>query len=52
MYLFIYLFIYSFLNVDSYRKNTVYNENSNKMLIEVNTLVKKSIELKTFFIKT
>ena len=28
------------------------NENSNKMLIEVNTLVKKSIEHKIFFIKT
>ena len=36
-----YLFIYSFFNVDNYRKNTVYNKNSSKMLIDVNTLVKK-----------
>ena len=35
------LFIYSFFNVDNYRKNTVYNKNSSKMLIDVNTLVKK-----------
>ena len=39
--LFIYLFIYSFFNVDNYRRNTVYNKNSSKMLIDVNTLVKK-----------
>ena len=36
------LFIYSFFNVGNYRKNTVYNKNSSKMLIDVNTLVKKS----------
>ena len=35
------LFIYSFFNVDNYRKNTVYNKNSSKMLIDVNNLVKK-----------
>ena len=40
VYLF-YLFIYSFFNVDNYRKNTVYNKNSSKMLIDINTLVKK-----------
>ena len=39
--LFIYLFIYSFFNVDNYRKNTAYNKNSSKMPIDVNTLVKK-----------
>ena len=39
------LFIYSFFNVDNYRSNTVYNKkNSNKMLIDVNTLVKEPIE--------
>ena len=36
----LYLFIYSFFNVDNYRTNTVYNKNSSKMLIDVNTLVK------------
>ena len=37
----IYLFIYSLFNVHNYRKNTVYNKNSSKMIIDVNTLVKK-----------
>ena len=37
----LFYFIYSFFNVDNYRKNTVYNKNSSKMLIDVNTLVKK-----------
>ena len=51
-HLFIYLFIYSFFNVDNYRTNTVYNEkNSNKILIDVNTLVKKPIEHNTFYKK-
>ena len=46
-YLFIY-FIYSFFNVDNYRTNTVYNKrNSNKMLIDVKTLVKKPIDYNT-----
>ena len=45
------LFIYSFLNVDNYRTNTVYTKNSNKMLIDVITLVKKPIEHKTFYKK-
>ena len=53
-YLFFY-FIYSFFNVDNYRKITVYNKNSSKMLIDVNILVKnkenKTIEHKTFYIK-
>ena len=44
-------FIYFFFNVDIYRTNTFYNKNSNKMLIEVNTLVKKPIEHKTFYKK-
>ena len=39
--LILFLFIYSFFNVDNCRKNTVYNKNSSKMLIDVNTLVKK-----------
>ena len=39
--LILFLFIYSFFNVDNYRKNTVYNKNSSKMLIDDNTLVKK-----------
>ena len=51
----IYLFIYSFFNIGSYRKNAVYNKNSSKMLIDVNTLVKKkeneTIEHKAFYIK-
>ena len=43
------LLIYSFFNVDNYRTNTVYNlKNSNKMLNDVNTLVKKPIEHNTF----
>ena len=51
-HLFIYLFIYSFFNVDNCRRNTVYNKkNSNKMLIDVNILVKKPIEHKTFYKK-
>ena len=37
----LWLDIYSFFNVDNYRKNTVYNKNSSKMLIDINTLVKK-----------
>ena len=39
--LILFLFIYSFFNVDNYRKNTVCNKNSSKMLIDDNTLVKK-----------
>ena len=31
-------FIFSFFNVDNYRTNIVYNNNSNKMLIVVNAL--------------
>ena len=50
-----YLFIYSFFNIDNYRRITIYNKNSSKMLIDVNTLVKnkenKTIEHKTFYIK-
>ena len=38
---YLFYFIYSFFNVENYRKNTVYNKNSSKMLIDVNTLVKK-----------
>ena len=41
-----YVFIYSFFNVDNYRTNTVYNKN--KMLIDVNTLVKKLLNIKHF----
>ena len=44
-----YLFI---LSVDNYRTNTVYIKNSNKMLIDVNTLIKKPILLKRTYIKT
>ena len=40
-FIYLFYFIYSFFNVDNYRKNTVYNKNSSKMLIDVNTLVKK-----------
>ena len=50
--LFIYLFIYSFFNADNYRKNTVYNKNSSKMLIDVNTLVKKRKKVKKRFFIT
>ena len=49
--LFLLYFIYSFFNVDNYRTNTVYNKNGNKMLIDVNSLVKKPIERKTFYRK-
>ena len=52
MFIYFILFIYSFFNVNNYRTNTVYNkENSNKMLIDVNTLVKKPIEHNTFYEK-
>ena len=41
-----YLFIYSFFNVDNYRTNTVCNtKNSNKMIIDVNTLVKNLLNI-------
>ena len=57
VYLFIhlfiyYLFIYSFFNVDNYRASTICNKkNRNKVLIDVNTLVKKPIERNTFYKK-
>ena len=48
--LFIYLFTCSLFNVDNYRTNTVYNKNSSKMLINVNTVVKNP-EHNKFYIK-
>ena len=44
-------FIYSFFNVDNYGKITVYNKNSSKMLIDVNTLVKNKQKTKLLNIK-
>ena len=47
-FIYLFYFIYSFFNVDNYRTNTVYNKrNSNKMLIDVKTLVKKPIDYNT-----
>ena len=46
---FFFLFIL-FFNVDNY-PSTAYNKNSNKMLIDVNTLVRKPIGHETFYMK-
>ena len=53
IYLFIYLYIYLFIYIFIYLFIYLFAiKNSNKRLIDVNTLVKKPIKHETFYVKT
>ena len=49
---FLFILFYLFLMLTITEQIMFTTKNSNKMLIDVNTLVKKPIEHKTFYIKT